>query len=175
MNLAINELKIQAKKMLKAIKVGGSLIDKQQRQLKTFNLDFTQEIKLKHCHFIIATKYGFDSWQHAQQVLSGSAVTKVTMNMGILFHSSRCDALINLWFASYEEAYIALAVDQQNRWLIPYKQQYIVVNKEYLKILGIGEGFDEQWHNINHDLVKGYNSESWDTLATAVLKNSGFR
>ncbi|NQZ80010.1 MAG: hypothetical protein HRT52_03230 [Colwellia sp.] len=171
MNLAISELKIQAKIMLKAIKAGGSLLTKQQRQLRTLNLESTQEIKLKHCHFLIAKKYGFDSWQHAQQILSGDELSNSMMNMGTLFHSSRCDALINLWFANYKEAQEALAIDEQNRWLIPYKQQYIVVNKEYLKMIGLDRGFDQHWLNIQHNLVKGYGSDSWDILAVAALKN----
>jgi hypothetical protein len=172
MNLAIKELKIQAKRLLKSIKAGDDVPAKIQRHLKTLNVENIQEVKLKHCHFFIAKKFNFDSWQHAQQVLSGSEVSNSPVNMGTIFHSSRCDALINLWFATYDEAEAALAFDKENRWLIPYKQQYIVVNREYLKMVGIDSTFDEQWNCISHDLVKGYNSESWDTLASAALKNS---
>ncbi len=171
MNLAIKELKIQAKKLLKIIKAGDEIPTKMKRQLKALNLESIQEIKLKHCHFLVAKKYSFDNWQQAQQVLSGSELTSTTINMGTLFHSSRCDAFINLWFANYAEAESALALDKKNRWLIPYKHQYIVVNKEYLKMIGIDNAFDKQWRCINHDLVKGYNSESWDILAMAALKN----
>jgi hypothetical protein len=172
MNLAIKELKIQAKRLLKSIKAGDEVSTKIQRHLKILNIESIGEIKLKHCHFFIAKKFNFDSWQQAQQVLSGNEVSNATINMGTIFHSSRCDALINLWFATYAEAETALAFDGNNRWLIPYKQQYIVVNREYLKMIGIDDSYEEQWGNINHDLVKGYNSESWDKLASVVIKNA---
>jgi len=172
MNLALSELKVQAKMMLKKIRSEVNISTKIQRQLKLLKLGMTAEIKLKHCHLLIAKQYGFDSWQHAQQVLSASDLPNETMNMGTIFHSSRCDALINLWFVTYTEAESALAIDQKNRWLVPYKQQYIVVNKEYLKMIGIDNGFDEQWRNISHDLIKSYGSECWDKLALAALKNS---
>jgi len=172
MNLAIRELKIQAKKLLKEIKAGDKVPTKLQRNLKSLNLESMLDIKLKHCHFLVAKKYSFDSWQHAQQVLSGDELTGTILNMGTIFHSSRCDAFINLWFSDYAEAESALVVDKKNRWLVPYKQQYIVVRREYLEMIGIDSAFDEQWRNIGHDLVKGYNSESWDSLAAAALKNS---
>jgi len=172
MNLAIKELKIQAKKLLKIIKTGEKITTKMQQQLKALNLESIQEIKLKHCQFLVAKKYTFDSWQHALQVLSGNEIGNTSINLGTIFHSPRCDALINLWFANYPEAQTALAFDKNNRWLIPYKQQYIVVNKEYLKMVGIDNAFEEQWRCIGHDLIKGYNSESWDMLAMAALKNA---
>jgi len=172
MNLAISELKIQAKILLKTLKSGENLSTKMQRQIEMLNMNNSQDFKLKHCHYLVAKKYGFDNWQDAQQVLSGEKLTDTVMKMGTLFHSSRCDALINLWFSQYEEAQLALSLDKTNRWLIPYKNQYIVVNNEFLKMLGIDKGFDEHWRNIGHDLVKGYNSDSWDKLALAVLKNN---
>jgi hypothetical protein len=172
MNLALNELKVQAKVMLKEIRSEVNISTKTQRQLKLLKLNMIAEVKLKHCQFLIAKQYGFDSWQHAQQIFSGSALPNEERNMGTLFHSPRCDALINLWFADYESALEALYVDTKNRWLVPYKKQYIVVNREYLKMVGLDNDFDEHWHNIDHDLVSGYCSESWDKLALAVLKNS---
>jgi hypothetical protein len=171
MNLALNELKIKSKILLKSIKNGVGLPVKMQQHLKMLKLESLQEVKLKHCHFLIAKQYSFDDWQHAQQVLSGNETTNTHINMGAIFHSSGCDALINLWFSSYEEAKSVLALDNKDRWLVPYKQQYIIVNKAYLKLMGIDAGFDQHWNNVNHDLVQGYNCESWDKLALAALKN----
>jgi hypothetical protein len=171
MNLALNELKVQAKMMLKMVKSGNVLQAKLMRDLKVIKLDDPKEIKLKHCQFFIAKQYGFDDWQHIRQVFSGTKSNDAKMNMGTFLHSSRCDALINFWFAEYTEAQEALLFDKDNRWLIPYKQQYIVVNNEYLKMIGLDNRFVRQWQNINHDLVEGYNSDSWDELALAVLKN----
>ena len=72
MELALNEVKTQAKKLLKALKIDSNLKLSMEIPLKKVGLSLPAEIKLKHCLAIISQQLGFDNWHHAQDILSGT-------------------------------------------------------------------------------------------------------
>jgi len=183
MNLAINEVKTQAKILLKRIKNDAYSTGKSSSTLteilKKMSVNSSSDIKLKHCLHFIALQLGFINWHHAQEILSGDwqnnnsdqSVKNCSANFGTFFYNAACGVLINEWFANYEEAKTLLEDHPNQRWLLPYKNQFIVVKKEYLALININDEHSLYWQTIQHDLVAGYNTNSWDRLAYEVIRN----
>ena len=136
------------------------------------NLAYADLAKLKHCQHVRAREVGFQNWQHAHSILSASdnklsnySFDSGAVNMGKFWHNSHCDALINLWFSSYQEARFALLAEPNN-YFIPYQQPFIVLTKDYLNVVALHEVDDSLWRDIKHDLVASYATEAWDRIAT---------
>lgn len=172
MELALNELKTQAKKLLKVIKEKNEFENKIKLQLKKIQITSPNEVKLKHCLILVAQQLGFENWHHAQLVLSGNATLTKNLDMGTVFYNNRCAAFINLWFSDYNQAKQALISNFEISYLLPYKKQFIVVKKEYLLALNINENSHCLFANIHHDLYQGYNTPSWDELNYQVIRNT---
>lgn len=183
MNKALNELKIQAKILLKSAKNNQAsaiqrLTKHSRSKLHSNSLDiaYADLAKLKHCQHVLAREVGFDNWQHAHAILgatdnhqNGTVADSETVNMGKLWHSHKCDAFINLWFSTYQEARIALQLEP-SRYLIPYQQQFIVVTEDYIAAIGL-HGLDSSlWRAVNHDLVASFATETWDEIAFTRLR-----
>lgn len=171
MELALNEVKTQAKKLLKAVKTDSNLLSTMKLPLKKLSIPISAEIKLKHCLTIIAYQLGFENWHHAQDVLSGSKKSIQTLDMGTFFYPRGADFFINEWFAHYEQAQNVLAKSAGEKWLLPYKQQFIVVKKEYISALQPNSNLTELWKDTNHNMVESYKSIAWDKLASEIIKN----
>ncbi|WDE04287.1 hypothetical protein SG34_023555 [Thalassomonas viridans] len=133
----IEELKIQAKKHHKA-----------QSKAPDAALSTGHPPRLKDSRLVIARRYGFRHWDHAREVLSGSTCR----DYGTFWYSPPCSGLLNLWCASYKEAH------QQQKthggFILPYKNQYLVVEQHYLELLGL-DGRDENWAAIDFDWCSG--------------------
>jgi hypothetical protein len=170
MEIALNEVKTQAKKLLKAIKTDTALQQKLAVPLKTFQLESIEALQLKHCLTLVSQQLGFSSWHHAQTILSGSQTLANRPDMGTAFYTKACGGLINLWFADYLQAKAVLNNQATTRWLLPYQKQFIVVEKDYLDLLKMSEGCEKWWHDINHDLYGGYNSPAWDNLTYLMIR-----
>ena len=184
MNKALDELKIQAKFLLKSAR--NNQPDAIQRLAKysgnkphsiSLDLSYTDIAKLKHCQHVLAREVGFQNWQHAHSILGACASTQSNnvsdskaVNMGKFWHSSNCDALINLWFSSYQEARLAL-LTEPNKYLIPYQQQFIVVTEDYIKVVALDTIDDSLWCDVQHDLVASHATEAWDKIAHIRLRN----
>lgn len=167
MERALNELKTQAKKLLKSCKQHDSealaRIDKWHKYLQVVESD----LKLKHCQLLLAKELGFSDWQHIQKILSGGAnKAKIELNFGSLFHSTACSAFINQWFAHYDDA--KKASDGKD-FIFPYKRQFIVASTDYMQALGLTE-MDLKSSN-EQDLFACYPSDAWDDLTLKVLKS----
>jgi hypothetical protein len=177
-NKALDELKIQAKILLKSAKNNQtSAIQRLAKysgnkpHMGSLDLTYTDIAKLKHCQHVCAREVGFQNWQHAHIILraevksaeSGCLESAVT-DMGKFWHSHACDALINLWFSRYQDAHAALQ-ESPNFYLIPYQQQFIVVTKDYLKTINLDSVQASLWQEVEHNLVASYSSEAWDTIA----------
>jgi len=183
-NKALDELKIQAKILLKSARNNQSsaiqrLAKHSGNKPRSHSLDlaYTDLAKLKHCQHVIAREVGFENWQHAYAILSANdntlsntASDSVAVNMGKFWHSHSCDALINLWFSSYQKALIALQTKPSN-YLIPYQQQFIVVTEDYLKLIDLHDVETSLWRDVKHDLVASYATEAWDEIAHTRLRN----
>lgn len=184
MNKALNELKIQAKILLKSARNNQpSAIQKllkysgNKPRSNALDLAYSDLAKLKHCQHVVAREVGFENWQHANSILSASdsllncfTSESETINMGKFWHSHRCDALINLWFSSYQEARIALQAEPNN-YLVPYQQQFIVVTEDYINAVSLHEVEASLWAEVKHDLIASYASDAWDKIAYTRLRN----
>lgn len=192
MDRALKELKIRAKKLLKAYNQDPQILDAFEKILRKQKwhskhdpeLYSKQELKLKDCQNLLAIKCGFKDWQEAQQTLCGKVVTGKTntekavteqkqfdVNTGDFsgfWHSSSCDVLLNHWLASYEEAKQIL-LENPGKVLLPYKRQFVVVGTEYLHIIGLTDNSANLLSSIKRDLFKSYGSNEWDELAKQVL------
>ncbi len=171
MELAINEVKIQAKKLLKTLKIDSDLQLAMQRSLNKLALTSLDELKLKHCLTIVSQQLGFDNWHHAQCALSGKNKASEPLNMGTFFYPKGSGAFINEWFVNYQEARNTLTNKAKSKYLLPYKNQFIVVTKDCISLFKLDEELMLLWADIDHDLVGSYNSLAWDMLASKIIKN----
>ena len=134
----IQELKIQAKKQLKNDPSNPELI----------KLAKGEQVKLRHCQLFIARKYGFAHWAQATAVLEG----KPCRDQGTFWYKNQCMVLLNHWCKTHTEA---REVQQQNGGtILPYKTQFMVVDKPFLSL--IGTTYDQpEWSALNHDWCIG--------------------
>ncbi|MEL4390177.1 hypothetical protein ACE02U_16950 [Shewanella xiamenensis] len=132
---ALTEVKILAKKRLKACHAGDAMALDKFAPLMNKQGFTQQDIQLKHCQSLLARELGFTDFNHCQRVLSGQA--HIGEDLGTLFHSRRCDTLLNHWFSGFDEAQAFLQQSPQ-MVLLPYKKQFFVVNgPDYLDALGL--------------------------------------
>jgi hypothetical protein len=171
MELALNEVKIQAKKLLKAIKTDSNLLPTMKLPLKKLDVPISAEIKLKDCLNIIAHQLGFENWYQAQVVLSGSNKNVQGLDMGTFFYPRGADIFINEWFANYQQAKNTLLEKAGEKWLLPYKKQFIVVKSNYISTFKLDKKLILLWTDLDHDMVDGYKSKAWDKLACEIIKN----
>ncbi len=164
-NRALEELKIRAKKLLKQSRQDDVIARNFAPILKKQNWNVGRELQLKDCQNLLASKCGFSNWQAARKVLTGGDLKPI----GSFWHQPGCDALINQWFASYVDAKSVLHSSEPH-YLLPYKNQFVVVRFEYLKVLGVATTDHAQLEAIQRDLIAGFGSEAWDRLALNVLK-----
>ena len=171
MEYALQEVKTQAKKLLKAFKSDPSLVKGMQIPLKKITVSSLEELKLKHCLGLVAMELGFRDWHEAQQLLSGAKPSLVTINMGSFFYPKGCGGFINEWFADYSQARDSLLNSATSKWLLPYRNQFIVVEQEYIAVFKLNKELMSSWTEIQHDMVVSYNSLAWDKIACAVIRN----
>ncbi|MBR7799482.1 hypothetical protein [Undibacterium fentianense] len=168
MNIVLNELKIKATFLHKKIELDDqttlTLIKKLSRQRRW---PVPEQWQHKHCLNLIAAKYGFHDWQHAHHIFSGLA--KIGEDMGDFWQENL--GFINHWFASYQEALDYLAQDK-NAYLLPYRQQFMVVKSEYLEALHFQPNHI-CWLQFERNLCSAYGSDSWLELALYRLKQLG--
>lgn len=150
MTAMLTELKTRARLRLNAARRGGE----------------AGELRLRDCMNLASREVGYAHWEHARQVLGGQA--EPGEDMGTFWHAPGTGILLNLWFARYEEARVALQADAQ-AFLLPYRRQFFLVQDHFVRELGVDPG-DAAWDAMGHDLVRGYGSAAWGTLALQRLK-----
>ena len=148
----IEELKIQAKKLLKQPQPPAALLQLAKKD----------PLKLKHCHLFIARKYGFAHWGHALEVFNGQPCD----DRGTFWYNNRCATLLNHWCANYQEA-VAIQ-KQQGGTVLPYKKQFMVVDKPFLTIVGVDYDLLE-WQLLKHNWCEG-DLAARQSLALARIK-----
>lgn len=146
---AIEELKTRARLRLNAARKAGNGVD----------------LRLRDCLHEAARKVGFTHWDHARQVLGGMAMPGG--DMGSFWHAPRCSVLINQWYADRHLAHEAHTLT--GGFLLPYRRQYMVVQDEFIRELGLDPA-DPAWSEVQRDLVSHYGSAAWATLCTHRLK-----
>lgn len=149
----IEELKIQSKKLLKSWRQdnNSSHVNSLKKQ---YSHSFPQ---LKLCQHYIAHYYGFSDWLHAKNTLDcqwslESDEAQSVKDFGTFWYSNQCVTLLNRWCSTYQEA-IGL-LEQTEGFLLPYKQQYMVVSSDFVKALNMSPK-DEGWRIINFNWCHG--------------------
>lgn len=137
----IEELKIQAKRLHKQHIVPVELLILSQ----------DNPLQLKHCQRFLARKIGFRDWEHARQVLSCNDHLDGQDN-GRFWHSPACDALLNTWCRSYNEALTVQA--EAGGVILPYRSQYIVADNDYLTLIGVSID-DPRWQQLRYNWCEG--------------------
>ena len=172
MNKALDELKIQAKILLKSAKDNQtSATLRLKNQYKSYQQESALQPKLKHCQQVVAYESGFTDWQHAHHILSGHEQSHdKQINMGKFWRNNKCNALLNHWFGGYQEA-DSFHKEKPNTYLFPYQHQFIVATQDYVNALGLQELDPALWHDVQNNLVVSYTSEAWDRIALARLRN----
>lgn len=165
MNIALTELKIRAKKLLKQHQHDDVIARNFTSVIQKHRWDMQREIQLKDCQNLLAIRCGFRDWQHGYRVLAG----KSGVDVGSFFHSVSCDAFINLWFAHYDQAKRALT-QTADTFLVPYKRQFVVVRKDYLRAIGLTDDVITDWQNHRFNAVEGYGHSVWDKAAEQVVR-----
>jgi hypothetical protein len=128
--------------------------------------DADSGLKLRDCLNHAARDVGFSNWEHGRRVLGGEAA--LGDDLGTFWYAPACAALLNAWFARYDEARIALAA-AHGGCLLPYRRQFVVVQGEFLLELGLDPA-DPAWADARRDLVQAYGSAAWLALAWQRLK-----
>ena len=170
MELAINEVKIQAKKLLKTLKSDEDAFESHP-QLAKMGITHQDDLQLKHTLTIIAITLGFKQWQQASAVLSGQLDKSTPQQMGTLFYPKAGHGLTNEWFADYQAAKTVLDGSDNSKWLFPYKNQFIVVDTNFLAAFRFDDKTRQLLSLINRDMAASYNCETWDKITCAVIKN----
>ncbi len=154
----LEECKIQASILLKSldstdIKIAEKSARRFQRlpEFSTYSIaemfvlkKEKKQIKHKHALEVIARENKFNSW----------ADLKVQINFII-------NGYLNAWFAHYAEAKSHL--QSNGGYLLPYKNQFFICNKDYINQLGF-DADDPDWKSIGYDWVKPLNITAWRSL-----------
>jgi len=141
-------------------------------------------LQLKHCLNFVAMFLEFKDWQHCNRVLTtdpaglNSSVESANTldsglkeeNMGTLWYSKSCVALSNQWFADYEEAR-GIHEQQEASFLLPYKNQYVIVTEDYLKLLGLSKQSVESCRSVGGDMVLHYRCGAWEDAVTDIIRH----
>ena len=167
MTTPIDELKIRARLLRKAIASrDGTALDRAVAVSRQRRWAFPDEWPLALCLNIVSVEAGFDQWNHARTVLGGEATAGD--DMGRFWYDKACSALLNHWFASYDDARASLHA-HSGRYLFPYDRQFIVADAPFVVALGLDPAVPE-WDSIGRDLVGGYGTGEWKALVEQRLR-----
>jgi hypothetical protein len=78
-----------------------------------------------------------------------------------LMYRPSMDAILNRWFARYEEARRSL--EELGGYLFPYRNQYFVCDVEAVRELALDPA-DPDWERIGWDWVRPRDREAWQRL-----------
>jgi hypothetical protein len=162
------ELKTRARLALNAARRGDPPASVQAQAAGGAALAGSSEPRLRHCLNHVAQEAGFINWEHARRVLSGRAAAGD--DFGTFWHASRCDVLLNQWFAHYDQAraYLAQAAESV---LLPYRRQFVVADASYLNEIGVPL-CDPNWQQAGGDLIASSGSEAWIALCLSRLQST---
>jgi hypothetical protein len=147
MTAAVDELKVRARVRLNTARRAGQAAGQLRDRLHE-----------------VAREAGFRDWEHARRVLAGEA--SPGDDMGTFWHAPRCHSLINEWHADLARAQAAL---DAGRYLLPYRLQFMVVQADFIRELGLDPAV-AAWGEAGYDLVRGYGSPAWAALCADRLR-----
>src|SRR5450830_726848 len=136
MNALTTEIKTRARLLLKLLQNKNVAANKRALMLsRKQKWALPEEWQLRHCLNLAAADCGFQHWEHAREVLSGRALAGA--DMGDFWHGAEVGGYTNHWFSSYAQALTQLQAHPD----------------------------DASWDIIGRNLIAGYRSNSWLTLA----------
>lgn len=166
---ALNELKIRARLLLKALHDGAPpALERSARLSKKQHWEIPAQWTLRHCLNIVACKAGFQHWQHARLVLSAGA--PALGDMGEFWYDRQAHGFTNHWFAHYPEAKAQITLHPDS-YLLPYKKQFFVAEQPCITQLGLANDA-ALWQQLGNDLVAGYGSVAWVALCQLRLNTT---
>jgi hypothetical protein len=160
----IDFLKKQARVLQRSAEGGdASALARIKRQCTTVALG--EEIKRKNCLATIARELGFTGWKALVDAFQGEA----DANFQVFLHPSRCQVFWNVWFASYDEA--AKVRAKHGGFLLPYKNQFMVVDEDYIRALVPVSDFCD-WDAIGRDWPRPCNFNTRLKLVFEIAQES---
>ena len=149
MHSAIEELKTRADLVLAQAKKGDADVLARLNQLPPLRAlsvrERSQAVKRKHALWLVAREFGFQTWNQAKAVLSGE---EGDHDFGTLLYPKQCFAYLNHWYANHGEA--SKCRELQGGFLLVYKRQYLVVEAQYIRSLGLDPD-DPDWNLMGRD------------------------
>ena len=158
----VDEFKTQARITLKYFNK-NSIPAELQSLLKREFTNVPSQWKLKDCLQLIAKWHGFENWQHAVEIFS----SKEASDFGTFWSRRRCGGFLNHWFVTMAEA-----KDHQSAhggYIIGFRNQFIVVEKEYVEVLGT-EPQSKLWPIIDYDAVSNITAKPCQQLAAQIAR-----
>jgi hypothetical protein len=111
----------------------------------------------------LAEELGFEGWSHLVAVLKGHE----TARFGSLFYAPACGAHFNIWSAAYDEA--KQIRDEHGGWLLPYKHQFIIVDRYFIETLGLDPDAAD-WAEMGRDWVAAKSPSARQRLCERVVR-----
>lgn len=113
-------------------------------------------VRLKHALAAVAIESGHASWRDAKR-----NTTAPSDDDPRLMYDPGFAALLNVWFADYDEARAAL--ERNPGFLLPYASQFVVCESEAIRLLGLDPD-DPDWERIGFDFVAPRDRDAWRRL-----------
>jgi hypothetical protein len=153
--LALNELKKQARRLGKAAEQGSPAA---LQRLQPSGGD-----QHKHCLLAVSREAGFRDWQQARAILSGTG--QAGDDFGTLWLGRPGGGFLNEWFARYGDARRSWEA-QPGTFLLPYKTQCVVVGRQLM----LHHGLAAEDLGSGLDLLAEAGTPRWDRLARQRLR-----
>lgn len=148
---SVDAYRARARRLLKSLRDGDVPTAQRFAVLRGFaGLDPTAlreegRVRLKHALTLLAVEAGHPSWVAFKVALEARLPTLPPM------WQSHMGALLNRWFADYEEA--RASREQEGGFLLPYRNQFFVTETEGIRALGLDPD-DPDWERIAWDFVR---------------------
>jgi hypothetical protein len=151
---SLAELRFRAQRLLKDLRNGPPTAQTRAAErlmaLRSFAgksapeiVDDRDRVRLKHALAVLAREHGHASWLDLKARASvGTESPPHRVDETTLMYDRGFDALLNRWFARYEDARASL--DENGGYLLPYRTQFLICEEEAIRVLGLDPG-DPDW------------------------------
>jgi hypothetical protein len=163
----IDRTKQRARLLQRAVQQGDpNALDKLRtlRELKPLSDQALREqVKRRHCLALLARELGLNGWAHLTTLWNEPEAS----DFGSLLYPASCAGHWNIWSASYPEAQQIRA--QHGGYLLPYRQQFVIVDRYFIDDLGLDAEAPE-WARIGRDWAQPSDLMARHTLCRAAIE-----
>jgi hypothetical protein len=135
------------KSSISSVKIKAKLLQKAKSKSDS-------KFALKDAFAIISKAAGYNSWKEMKDSYDESDI----------FNPHNWSAQWKTWFATIDEARHNLKPDH---YLIPYRKQFFVCDRDYLRALGISSN-DEDLMKVGNDWSAPMDFKSWENLKSKI-------